>query len=205
MRAASKAKLGSRTPVWPRFVAIAVVLVSPLFTHGTFSQTVTVKPGAELQRAIPAPTISDWLIPICVKPGRGFKRIGWGKYGIQYPIPPHAVKIKGGKWDVDYVVYFIIPKKNSSFMRIWFGVNMYKPDPDHDLIIASPDFLQRNIRSVSDNFFGVDTWGHLRTGAKWRHTSIAESIAEYRDASQEDAALFDRIINSMCYVPYPRS
>jgi hypothetical protein len=169
-------------------------------------QTIVVKPGISHLRVILDPSSNDWMIPVCGKAEHGFRRIGWGKYGIHFLVPIHRMKVKGGKPDVDYVRYVLQPKKGISYMEFWFGINSLPTDPDDDLFKSSSAFSQRNIgnTSVNDAFFGVDSWGHLKSGENWRQAAIAGmGGAVYQDARTQDAALFDGIINTMCYVPFP--
>lgn len=168
-------------------------------------QTIIVKPAMAHLHVILDPSTNDWMIPVCGKAEHGFRRIGWGKYGVQFMVSRHAVKVAGGKTDVDYVRYVLRPKTGTFYMEIWFGPYSLPTDPDDDLFIASDDFSQRNIGSLSvnDEFFGVDSWGHLKSGGNWRQAAIAGmGGAVYPNASAQDAAIFDPIINSMCYVPY---
>jgi hypothetical protein len=171
-------------------------------------QAIVVKPGISHLRVILDPSSNDWMIPVCGKAEHGFRRIGWGKYGIKFPFPIHRMKVKGGKPDIDYVRYVLQPKKGISYMELWFGPYAISTDPDDGLFKASSAFSQRNIgnTSANDAFFGVDSWGHLKSGGNWRQAAIAGmGGAVYRDARPQDAAIFDGIINLMCYVPYPRS
>ena len=59
------------------------------------------------------------------------------------------------------------------------------------------------VRGSNGEVIGADTWGRLPNGKVWRQTAISMEGARYRDVSHEDAAIFDRIINSECMIPCP--
>ena len=175
--------------------------------EGFEPQTIAVVPTTTNLRVILHPANSDWIIPACGKPTHNLKRVRWSKYGIQFMIPRHAVKVAGGKPDVDYVRYVLRTKTGASYMELWFGGFTLQTAPDDDLIVASTGISQRNIRTASVNapFVGVDSSGHLRSGGLWRWTAIlGRGGGVYRNASAQDAPIFDQIINSMCFVPDPK-
>lgn len=147
---------------------------------------------------------SDELaVPSCTKPRRGLRRIGWG-YGPQFDVPKRAAEILGGKPDVDYSRYVIKPKKGKGFLELWFGPYAMGSDPADEKFTSSVTFAQRKVVSAADGVIGIDSWGKLRNGEKWRQTAIVSQGARYDAAKPDDAALFDEIIDSLCLVTYPQ-
>jgi hypothetical protein len=147
------------------------------------------------------PNDSDIILRPCRKSKVGEKQIG---YGIRFVIPKRKVIIQGGKWDVDYVVYRITAKKDTQPhpLELWFGVYAISGEPDDQQITDSVTFRQRNIVIPDHGVSGVDTRGQWRAGGNWRHTAMAaQGGAIYRDASPQEAAFYDRIIDSLCFVP----
>lgn len=143
------------------------------------------------------------VLPICEQPGPHLRRIGWGKAGLQFDVPERDVKVLGGEPDVDYVRYLIKPKTGPGYLELWFGPTAFNPDPDKELLINSVSSLKRNVVSTSGEHIGIDSSGKLQTGEVWRHTFImihGMEGARFR-AGQENASLFNQIINSVCYVP----
>jgi len=166
-------------------------------------ETIVVKPGTSKARVTMHPSTNSLRVPICGRPGRGERQIGWGKYGPRFTVPVRAVTIKGGKPDTDYVKYVIRPKKGKSYLELWFGLNTLSSEPDDEQFVNSSDFAQRNL-VIADGGVGMDSWGHLRGGDSWRQTVILErGGAVYERAPAGAASVFDRIINSICIVPYP--
>jgi len=166
-------------------------------------ETIVVKPGISKIRVTMHSSANSLKVPICARPRRGERQIGAGRYGPRFTVPVHIVTIKGGKADTDYVKYVIRPKRGKSSLEFWFGPYAMPSEPDDEQFANSSDFSQRNI-VVAGGGIGLDTWGHLRGGDSWRQTVIVgHGGAVYVRASASEASVFDRIINSICTVPYP--
>ena len=148
---------------------------------------------------------NNLIVPSCGPPASGSKRIGWGNNGLQFDVANHEAKILGGKPDVDYVRYAIKPRAGKSYLELWFGVYATDLDANDDQFIDSVEFAERNVVFPDGSLVGKDSSGLLHSGRRWRHTSVlGQGAASYRAATEEDAKMFDQIISSICYVPYPR-
>jgi hypothetical protein len=166
-------------------------------------RTIVVAPSnPEIQIVLQTPK-DDLVIPACGVVSRGQKRIGWGKYGLQFNVLKRAVNISGGKTDVDYVHYVIKPKAGEGWLELWFGVNAMGELPDDDQFVSSERYSHRNVFAPGMTV-GLDSWGETRGGGEWRQTAVAAfGGAKYRSASPEQTRLFDEVVNSMCMVPFP--
>ncbi len=167
-------------------------------------QALVLKGGtSEIRIAMVAPADS-LIVRACGKASPGQQQIGWGKYGLRFEVPTRAVKILGGKPDVDYVRYVIKPKSGEAFLELWFGPYAINTDPDDDMFINSAKFGQRNIVTADGEVVGKDSWGELAGGAMWRQTAVvAEGGSVYRSANPQAADLFNQFVDSICQVPYP--
>lgn len=166
-------------------------------------ETVVVKPGTSKVRVTMYPSANSLKVPICARPERGGKQVDWGKYGPRFTVPVNDVTIKGGKPDTDYVKYVVRLKKGKSYLEFWFGPYALSSEPDDEQFVNSSDFSQRNI-VVAGGVIGMDSWGHLRGGDSWRQTVIVgQGGAIYVRVPVGKSTVFDRIINSICTVPYP--
>jgi hypothetical protein len=163
-----------------------------------------IKPGTSRVRIVMSLAENALAVPTCVKPESNQKLIGWGKYGLHFPVPKDGMEILGGEPDVDYVRYIVKPNKGESYLNLWFGPNSISTEPDDEQFVVSVDFSQRNLASVKGGVIGMDSWGRLGSGLRWRHAAAFGSGAVYRNADIESAALFDQIINSICTVDYPQ-
>jgi hypothetical protein len=144
---------------------------------------------------------SERTVPACGPEQNGQKRVGWGKYGLQFTVPEKGANIKSGKPDVDYVRYVLILPKSKSYLEFWFGVYAMSAEPNDELLVKSLDFTQL---SLGGEGIGEDSRGHLKRGRNWRQTAIiGQGGAIYRDVPLEEARVFDQIIESMCIIPYP--
>lgn len=149
----------------------------------------------------------DLVVPPCGKRVRGQRRIGWGwgnEYAFWFDVPKHEAKLLGGKWDVDYVKYAVKPRNSESHMELWFGPYAIDKYPSHEFVFDSTEDNERNVVASDGGLLGADSWGHLTSGKNWRHTAIlGVGGATYRDATSDDAAFFDQIINTVCQAPRP--
>lgn len=148
---------------------------------------------------------NNFTVPACKKPQKEFERVGAGKYGVQFELNG-KVKLHRGRWDVDYVRHVVTLPRSKSYMEFWFGPYAIDLTPDDEQFINSTDFHERNITGEHGSTFGEDSWGSLKDGGKWRQTAFAgEGGARYVNAQPDDAGVFDRIIDSACVAPYPKS
>jgi hypothetical protein len=162
-----------------------------------------VKPGTFRVRIVMSPAENQLTVPACVQPDSAHKLVGWGNYGLHFAVPKAGVQILGGKPDVDYVRYVIKPEKNDSYLNLWFGPYSISTEPDDEQFVDSLEFSQRNL-ATDKGVIGMDSRGRARSGQNWRRTAAFGSGAVYRDVDKESAALFDKIIDSICWTDYPR-
>jgi len=146
--------------------------------------------------------LASTRIPACVG-SKGQKLIGWGKYGLFFSVPKRGVKILGGKPDVDYVKFIIKPDKHEAALVLWFGGMAFHPDPPGETIRASASLTQTKLLNLEGREIGLDSKGKKHDQSSWRWFGILAEGGEYESASPEDAALFDRILDSACLIPYP--
>jgi hypothetical protein len=180
----------------PFFFIILFLALSPSFQ----------KPQASTSQAGPKKSPEAMVVPVCGKPDPHLRRIGWGKFGPQFDVPMQEVEVLGGEPDVDYVRYVIKPKTGKGYLELWFGLYAFNPNPEKELLIQSVSSQKRDVVGTSGEPMGTDSSGKLQTGEVWRHTFFLISGmngARFR-AGQENTPLFNRIIDSACYVPYSK-
>ena len=174
-------------------------------------QSLVVTPGMSTLNVILDPASNNFTFPACSKPQRGFERIGWGEYGLQFDVPRGDAHLIRGKVDVDYIVHTVRAKHGDGRVEFWFGPYAMDSTPDDEQFVESETFATRNVvtpqglvRGSEGGVIGRDIWGHLPNGKMWRQMAIVGEGARYRDVRPETAALFDQIINSACWVPDPK-
>jgi len=101
---------------------------------------------------------------------------------------------------VDYRVYGIRLKRRGSVLELWFGPTAFTVEPDDQQLVKSVEFSQRNIFNSKDEAIGLDTRGRDLDDRMWRRTGIIMSGAKYDGASPEESAVFDRILDSACFM-----
>ena len=171
-------------------------------------QSLIVTPEMYTVNVVLEPASTSFPLAACAEPRRGFERIGWGKYGLQFDMPQHDVKLIRGKADVDYVVNTIKAKNGSDRLELWFGPYAMNSTPDEKQFAKSQMVTTRNVlipsglvRGSEGGVIGMDTSGRLQEGGMWRQMAIVGEGARYQNVSPEHAALFDLIINSACWNP----
>ena len=157
---------------------------------------VTKGPDANLELRIRHETEKNRL-PKCRTTGQGDKLLG---RRVRFLVPERGVHVDRGE-DVDYVNYGIRVKRKGASLVLWFGATAFNPEPDDDLLISSSEFSQKNIYGLDGNLLGMDSRGRNVAGTR-RHTRGLGADATYSNASPEESAVFDGIIDSMC-VPSP--
>lgn len=173
------------------------------FKQGLQPRTVVIKAGESEVKIILEPLTSATTAPDCESPKWGYKRIGWGKYGLQFDAPEAGAEVLGGKPDVDYVRYGIKRKGGKTFLELWFGPYAMNLEPDDDVYANSANFQQRAIISSTGRWLGLDSWGHLKDGTAWRQLFVSGEGARYSKASEDDARFFNQIFDTFCFVAYP--
>lgn len=151
--------------------------------------------NSTIRVVLEAPTDDLVALPCEKATQRGEKLTG---VMTRYAVSDSSVRLRRGTIDVDYVVHAIVSKKNKSVLEIWFGAMAMSGVPDDDTFLNSSTFAQRAVRTPGGEMVGLDYWGTLKSGRRWRRTSIGTEGVVYRDAAPADIDAFDRIINSGC-------
>jgi hypothetical protein len=133
----------------------------------------------------------------------GQKWISWGRYGLKFQAPKHGVKILGGKPDVDYVKFVIRPVQGNAALVLWFGGMAFSPQPKGEQVTRSVTFRQAKVIESDGTEIGLDSRGQNPDTTAWRRFGVRAEGAEYDNASERYAALFDNIIDTACLAPYP--
>jgi hypothetical protein len=181
------------------------------FPPDGFQPKLLLVPSATSSLLVTLDPVSNSLsVPPCTPPRRGFERVGWGKYGLQFDVPLIEARIIRGKVDTNYVVHTAKPKHGDARVEFWFGPYAMESTPDDAQFLSSEAFATRDvvmpphlIPASEGGVAGFDSSGRLPNGRMWRQTAILSEGARYRDVSPEEAALFDRIIDSACWIPWP--
>lgn len=164
-----------------------------------FQPKVLVVQPSESQTSIILESDSDSIVlPICKRPASGVRRIAGGFIGLRFDVRKKDFEVLGGKPDVDYVRCAIKPKASKSFVNLWFGPYAFNADPDDDLVLDSVSITEHTIKTNDGKMAGIDSFGQLRNGERWRHFWVAAADgAEYR-ASAPDSVLLDQVVDSAC-------
>ncbi len=148
---------------------------------------------------------SRFQLPVCSKPSRGEKLVGWGKYGLHFVVATHELNLLLGKVDVDYVRHVVTPKGGSSVLELWFGGNALAPLTGLQASDGPFGVKQAEIIDSAGVVVGLDSRGTRQESGHWRTFVVHREGAKYENVTPQDAALFDRVIDSACQVPDPEN
>ena len=174
------------------------------------SKALVVASGMSILNVSMDKSSNNFSLANCKEPERGFQRIGWGKYGLQFDVPQREVKLARGKVDVDYVVDVVKSKHSDARVEFWFGPYAMEITPDDEMFVESETFETHKVLMPAGpapgsegGVIGADTSGRMPKDRMWRQWAVVGEGARYRNAPPEDAKLFDQIINSACWIPDP--
>jgi hypothetical protein len=148
-------------------------------------------------------SVATTRIPSCGKPQSGHKLVRWGKYGLQFSVPKHGVKVLRGRPDVDYVRFAIKPNDADVTLVLEFGGMAMSPEPGRETLNTSASFTQTKLLDSKGATIGIDSRGETHEHTRWRRFTIGAEGAVYENVSAAHAALFDQIVESACLIPYP--
>jgi hypothetical protein len=87
---------------------------------------------------------------------------------------------------------------------LWFGGMAFDPQPRGEQVKSSVTFRQSKLVGSDGTQRGLDSRGQKTDTTRWRHFGVGAEGAEYDNASNHEASLFDNIIETACLVPYPK-
>jgi len=154
------------------------------------------------------------VVPVCKKLEPGMKRVELSRSEFQFDVPTERFTIKDSdnETPIGGGGLIVISKNGKSFMYIAHDSEASTEDmrPALDSTVGSSGQVERRKVFADDGIVvGEDAWGYWGNGEVWRRVQLQRSIlARYgsinssdRSGSvhQEDAKLFDQVVNSACY------
>jgi len=152
-----------------------------------------------------APTVPVPVVSTCKDLSPGTKRVGakaGDRYMLQFAVPVAKLRIREGVTDASPLIYGfdIRPQGGESILTISYG-----PPSSGGVDSARGAYSRVEKRVVVDDTghsIGEDDLRYLNTGTRSRRVLFQGWVtADYREASDKDAALFDQIIKSACLLP----
>lgn len=156
-----------------------------------------------------APAVA--IVSNCGELKQGRRRIG--DYGFLFDFPANNFNIHEGWGDMPPGPhgYGLRPKNSTSELAIsWHSQTMkFGGVPEISALISSGYVEKRRIVDNKGNVIGEDSWGYWE-GERWRRVHLVgwiaatygsrnkSELASYGSVHEEDAALFDEIISSVC-------
>ena len=145
----------------------------------------------------------DAALPIC-KQSEGMELLGRGKYGLNFSVPKRGFNVRGGKPDVDYVLFLVSPKKSNTVLQLWFGGMTLDLSPSSQKLESSTNLKKTKLTVEDGKLNGMDFRAQSTDGSYWRHFAIEyQGGAVYATKDKLDADRLDSVVDSACYTPYP--
>ena len=146
-------------------------------------------------------TATNRSIPSCSKGKELGKRMG---FVFRFLIPRGSRERHG--YDVDYAYSYVSYPNEKNVLQIMSGplVTWGMPLPFADRLLSSESFEERWIVGFDGGWVGIDASGRLRNGNRWRQVTMAWHEASWYDnVSDQAAASFDKILDSVCIAELP--
>ena len=157
-----------------------------------------------------------------IKPG--MKRIGeqldfqFNAPFFRFDVPVTDLTIReGGPTDTGVRGVELKPKSSASpsYLSISWGAEVGRVGtvPEDSILAFSGPVVKRPIIDAKGQRIGEDTWGYRDNGERWRRVRLigwlvarygsinAKDELSYGSVQRNDAALFDRVISSVCIAP----
>jgi hypothetical protein len=163
--------------------------------EGFRPKTLVVRPPtSEMKVVLEDDSKTAWLIPVCSAKDSSHKG-SWLEF--YWPKNAKTRRIK----DIDYAEVVISVTKDSRPLQIWYGLHVSPGQTVTKLTLNSASSEERSIHRQSGQIIGHDQRGKTQDGRMWRSADFfgMSASAIYEGVSEEDAAAYDRIIDSVCH------
>jgi hypothetical protein len=144
---------------------------------------------------------SNLQINVCARGKEAGKRVG---EGFRFLIPK-GTRTRNGS-DVDYVYSYVFSGKEEYALHILSGLSVTSGPalPSVERLLESSSFEERWIAGAGAVPLGIDARGQSRSGKRWRRFKMYWMEAAWYDSvSDEAAASFDKILDSICIGELP--
>jgi len=149
------------------------------------------------------------VVSVCKELAPGMERIGaspWNRYMLQFDVPLNKAAVHEIPTDsppIDARHFWITPRNSKSGLKISYDSQSNDVVLDRERA-SSARIVKRIIVDDHGRSVGEDDWGYLDPERRWRRARFQGWVqAEYGFVNEEEAALFDQIINSACLLPGP--
>lgn len=141
------------------------------------------------------------VVRACRDAAPGTRRI-IADFGTQFDVSENAFSISAATHDMAPERFYVITLKNSAanphMMIIAHDAGVWEDLKNTSRVFSRP-VKKENILGSIGYSVGTDRWGYLEGGARWRYVAFSTKDAVgYRNASSDEAILFDQVIKSAC-------
>src|ERR1700730_1758522 len=144
-------------------------------------------------RASYAPTAI--VVSACGELGLGVRRIR-ADFGTQFDISETVFLVKSGVQDMPPGINYSVILKDSTARLVITSNDTWK-EVDDAFPIFSEDLHERDIRGANGRSVGMDRWGSLKSGERWRFVKFFNRDAvAYLPTAPKEAILLDQVMSS---------
>ena len=147
------------------------------------------------------------IVSICRDHDASTQRIGSGNPAgtsrVYFDIPGQHFKIRSMAPDLAIGTYHsVVLNDSSAALEIGYGQLSVERELNSAYSIFSEHVDEREVRVQNGIVIGKDRWGYLKSGESWRLVRFAGGDeVGYRPTREDEARLFDHVINSACQLP----
>lgn len=145
------------------------------------------------------------VVSACRDVAPGVHRIA-ASYGTHFDVSEKAFAVHSGVQDMPPGRVFIISSRDTT------AKIMIVPNDDswralkNNLPAFSRPVKERNVRTGKESSFGVDHWGYLKSGERWRYVAFSGGdAAGYPPTPLNETVFLDQVISSACFLPVQNS
>ena len=140
-----------------------------------------------------------FVVSDCTQVKPGIRRITT-RPGLEFDVPLNNFAIYEGAPDAPppLAAFELRLKDSSSSMSVEEGGTRF-PEKPMPVDLEPTRVERREIREDVGHRIGEDSWGYLDRGQRWRRVLFRGGIvASYAPVNEQDAELFDQVIDSAC-------
>ena len=123
-----------------------------------------------------------------------------GDFGVQFDAPKKVFTVHAGIRDMPPGTLYVVKLRDGdAHIVIWRDDSVFR-DLKNAYPIFSKHIEERTVRDTTGRSLGMDQWGYLQTGERWRYVkfSIGDAVG-YEPRPPKEANLLDQVINSACF------
>jgi len=149
-------------------------------------------------RSVAGPAPAAIVVSSCHAEVPDVRRIK-ADFGIVFDVPLEAFAVRDSPRDMPPGrMYLIKPHNLNAELVIWHDDEVFQ-DLRESYPVFSDHVESRAIRTTRGQPVGMDHWGYLHSGERWRYVQLSGDAAGYKPLPANQASRLDEILKSACF------